>query len=185
MVWSSYNTDMQVSVRSLNQTPIISVVIGGPIGCITGVIFDPSTMKVLFMTVQLPKNQAEFYLPVNQTRDITPQHVVIDSEANLSRAEELVRYTEILKHPVTLIGYKVVTASGKPLGSCYDCIFDNTLLALAKIYVKAGWWQRLLINHHIIDVTDVVRIEAKRIVVRDAIVSELRRAKNVLPAQSS
>ncbi len=153
-------------------------------GIVAQVIVDPAYMKILFLKVTIPKSTYKLYLPSNEVRELSSHHVVINSDTSLTEADELVRYQKELAEPVLLMGYRVVTASGKRLGVCEDYIFEAETHRIIKIYVQANFWQRFLINHFIIDVADIVRIENRRIIVRDVTVSEVKQAKNVLPAES-
>ncbi len=176
---------MQVSARSLQELPIISFTTAETIGVISGVIIDQSRLKISFFLVEVPKAKKPAYLAVTEVREVTRSHCIVDADTSLTISSDLVRYKEMLSRPVLLINYRVVTASGHKLGKCYDFLFLNDSFALTKIYVKAARLQRFYINHHIIDVADVVRIEPNTIVVKDAFLTELREAKNALPVQSS
>lgn len=184
-VWSSYNGGMQINTRSILHAPVYNIELGGQIGNIASVIVEPSTLKVQFFEIGEPKRHQRLYLLSSDIRSISRNHLVINAETNLAAADELVRYTELLKNPLTLFGYKVVTNSRKKLGNCYDFVFDTTTMEITKIYVKAGLMQRLFISHHIIDVTDITEIKPGLIVVRDAIIAELRKARNILPVETT
>jgi len=178
---------MQVSARSLTNVPIIGFSTNEKLGLIQSVIIDPAKMKVLFLTVHATNSKTHAFLPASEIREITHRHCIIDSQTSLTTSEDLVRHERLIVDPVLLLRYKVVTHSSHSLGRCYDFVFDSHTMALTKIYVQATHWQRIFINHHIIDVSDVLRIKTKQhvIVVRDALLTELKEAKNVLPAQTS
>lgn len=175
---------MQVSVSSLINRSIISIATGRRMGTVAQVIVDPGHMKMLFLKVATQKSSQKLYLPANEVREMSHNHVVINSEESLAEADELVRYQKELSDPVLLLGYRVITTSGKRLGSCEDYVIEAETHRLIKLYVQANLWQRLLVNHFIIDIADLVRIENRRIIVRDATVSELKSAENALPAET-
>ena len=178
---------MQISARSLTDIPIIGFSTNEKLGLIQSVIIDPAKMKVLFLIVHTSQHKVEAFLPANEIREITHQHCIVDAQTSLTTSEDLVRHEKLLTEPVMLLRYRVMTVSGTSLGRCYDFIFDSQTMALTKIYVQATHWQRIFINNHIIDVSDVLKLEVKQriIIVRDALLTELKEAKNVLPAQTS
>ena len=178
---------MQVSARSLSEVPIIGFSTNEKLGLIQSVIIDPARMKVLFLVVQTSQGKDKAILPASEIREITHQHCIVDAQTSLTTSDDLVRHEKLLTEPVLLLRYRVMTVSGVSLGRCYDFVFDAQTMALTKIYVQATHWQRIFINHHIIDVNDVLRLDVKKrvLIVRDALLTELKEAKNVLPAQSS
>lgn len=176
---------MQINMRNIINVPVYNIVPGGQIGTIQSAIVDPVTMKVLFFCIATAKQHKPLYLLTKDVRSISHDHVVIDSESSLAAADDLVRYTDILKTPIVLFNYRVITVSQKKLGNCYDYVFEANTMEVLKIYVKASMMQRLFISHHIIDITDITEIKPGVIIVRDAIVGAVRKARNVLPVETT
>lgn len=170
---------MLVSAQNLIGLEITSIVSGQPVGQVTGFILNPSDLKVLFLVAQLADQRQMYYLLTQSIREISTEHIFIDDEDELVPKKDLVRFQELLSSPVTLLNYKVVTATSHVhLGVCSDFVFHSLSFELSKLYVKAGFWRRLLVNHNIIDVNDIVRLEPNLIVVRDSLIGEFKRAKS-------
>jgi ribosomal 30S subunit maturation factor RimM len=108
--------------------------------------------------------------------------MIIDSHQNLSEPEELLRHQEVLNHPFTLVGCKVVTQGGKKLGRVKDFSTDTQHFFVNKLNVVAPFWMLPFNNRFLIDRADIVDVEKSRIVVKDAAIKATEAVTKPLPA---
>lgn len=144
---------------------IASVQSGLPCGRIASFIVDPANLAIELITIH-DLHGAQYLLP-GDVRYIGTERVIIDAEEKLSEADDLLRHQEIIHQNYSPISSKVVTESKKKLGRVTNYAIDENNWRIAKLYVTSGLFGNPLQQEQIIDASDVVSVEANKIIVRD------------------
>lgn len=153
---------MLIRATSLINKQIRSIRDGSFIGRIADIVIDPATGKLLAYKMK-SKNK------IVSTIDIagyTPLFLVARDSDVLISTEEIIKVKKILDERINVIENKVITKSGKRLGTCEDVIFDEETSSMIKIYVKANLFGSML-RDLIIPSSSIVSITKQAIVVKD------------------
>ena len=174
---------MKLSANSVVGMPVLSLEAGRPSGKVYSILVDPNSKMAALIKIELRRGTK--YLVTKDIREINSKYVVINSEADFSDADELVKFRDFIDKPILLFNYKVKTQSGRSLGKCKNFCFDNVTSELTNIYISGVFWQKIITLHHNINASDILSISPKLIVVRDATIKSQQQSKTALPAHSS
>lgn len=162
---------------------VFSVHTGNRIGEVTGLLVRHKDFKIELLVVKTPEIEKSLYLLSSDIRAYDNNKIIIDSYQELSEADDLLRHQVLIKEDSKLFNSKVETHSGKYLGKVKDYSLDTNHFFINKIYITANWPLRLLHERLIVDRADIIEVNNKKIIVRDATIKAKSNAK-VLPAQS-
>lgn len=147
------------------DSTVASVQSGLPCGKITRFIVDPASLAISLLVIE-DLHETTYLLP-SDIRYATAERIIIDAEEKLSESDDLLRHQELITQNFDPIGCTVVTESRKKLGKVTNYAIDDTSWQIAKLYVMAGILGNPLQQEQIIEVSDVVNVENKKITVRD------------------
>jgi len=176
---------MQLLRSHLLGRQIFNIQGGYDMASVIDILVRKDDLKVLLFSLKKHDDLKQtYYLMPDDIRQIVTQRILVDREDKISEADDLIRYSNDIKHPFTLLGALVVTVSGKKLGKVIDHSCDDQFFEVKKIYVNVGLWDKLLQDQLIIDRKDVVDVTDKNIVVRDNYAKSKQAIPNVLPAEA-
>lgn len=161
---------------------VLSVHTGHKIGVVSGALVQNKNLKIELLEVLVANTKQYHYLITSDIRAYDGHKIIINSQQDLSGADELVRYQGLIESANRLIGSAVITQSGQKLGKIKDFSIDTIHFIITKIHVPGRFWQRILHERLIIDSSDIVDIKEKKIIVRDATIKS-RAGSKVLPAK--
>jgi len=154
----------------LLQKPIMSLRTGGPIGTVLELIVNPNNLKIEGWLVDDSARKQRRILLSQDVRDIIDQGFVVDDHDSLSDPGELVRLKSVLDIHFELIGKSVATENKKRLGKVNDYAFEKDAFFIQKLYVGQSLVKSFGGGSAIVDRTQIVEINNKKIIVREATV---------------
>lgn len=109
---------MLINNSRLENCPILSLHVGGPVGRVVEVIVDPDPLKVIAFRVDGPLVGKEVgdILPIASVREYSQLGIIVDSTDEFVEADTIVRVDTVLKLNFSLIGLKVKTERKTHLG---------------------------------------------------------------------
>lgn len=158
--------------QSLIGKNILSLRIGRPIGVTDEPIINPNNLQIEGWHAQELDTKQYVVLLSQDIRDILPQGFVVNDHDALSNPKELIRLSETLKHNFTVIDKTIVTTGRKRLGKVTDYTFEKDGFFIQKLYVSQSLLKSFTGGALMIDRTQIVEITNKKIVVKEATVSE-------------
>jgi uncharacterized protein YrrD len=95
-----------------------------------------------------------------------PRIVIRDTESIVA-PDEIVRVHQVLTHYAPVIRNRVITESGKDLGTVHDYLLDIDASIVLKLMVSHSFLGILHFGQRIISAKEIVRIEPEQIIVKD------------------
>ncbi|MFO0862947.1 MAG: PRC-barrel domain-containing protein [Candidatus Saccharibacteria bacterium] len=172
---------MQVLQSEFSGKPIMGVHTGEQLCVVTGFVVHPGNLKIILFIANAPLQKQPYYLLPNSIRFADSKRLIIDSAQSLSEFDELVRYQHDILHNFNPIKKKVITQSGKKLGTVVDFSFDNQHNFIQKLYVRASFFKRFLQAQFIIDRNSVIETTPNSIIVKDTVDELPATIKSPLP----
>ena len=144
---------------------------------------DKSNLKIVLLEViTLNKNEKKYVL-LSDIRSIANNLVIINSEEDIVEANDLVRFSQLIKDNYKVTGSKVITQDNKKLGTVSDFTTNYDSYELSKLYVKTNVFRRLLNTDLIIDKKQIVDVKDKAIIVKSTAIKKQTQNK-VLQAKA-
>ena len=166
-----YNVFMYILSSNLIELPIISLQSGQLVSKTKGVLIDSSTLTILALICE---PNEEFLGPILLIRDIREfaiDCILINSDSNLSEAEDIVRLRPLIEKPFVLMNIRVATEAGRRLGRVEDYTVDTGTFMVQKIYVHPTLLRGILGSSLIIDRSQITDISPKLITVKESTTS--------------
>lgn len=172
--------------KSLVNTPVLSMRLGGPIATAVEPIINPHNLKILGWWCRVPATKVHQILLVEDVREVLPEGLAVNDDAALSEPNELIRHQEVLGLHFQLMDKEVKTKRSK-LGKVSDYAYDSGSLVIIKLYVSRPLTKLLASEDTlIVDRSQIIEITDKHIIVRDTEVTateeELAPAIDAAPA---
>ena len=133
-------------------------------------LFDPRNGRIPAVIV-LPKGviglpRGSALLPAEAILGWQEGMVFIQDEEAITPPEDLVRLKDLVDGHFSLIGVRVLTESGKKIGTVEDYSVETKLLSINKLVVRRQlWW--FFSFQEVIPLKRVVSMEPKRVVIKD------------------
>lgn len=133
------------------------------LGTIGGILIHPDRSTVEGFFVRRPGLLRTSGLFLS-SQDITRfgRRILVRDAERVAPAEEYLRIAPLLADPRTVLGQRIRTESGAPLGRCRDVQFENTTMRLTWIFPR-----RLLRWREPIAARQILEIRREAIIVRD------------------
>jgi sporulation protein YlmC with PRC-barrel domain len=136
------------------------------LGEVSDVLVDPADGSFVGLEVLLPKNKIK-YIPLPEIKGFGRGMVMIKGVESLSDRKDVVRIDKMLKNKVIIIGSKVVTEEGETVGKVTEATLNLKLSALERLYVRPPLSLKFLTDSLVIPAKNIVRIEEKKIIIKD------------------
>jgi uncharacterized protein YrrD len=136
------------------------------LGSVTRVLIDPADGALLALVVNV-RSRDEKYIPQTEVKGFGEGVVIVEGVSSLSDAEEVIKIAEALEEEPIILGAEVVTEAGDYLGRVDDATLDLGTGSLKSLYVNPKYLGKLLGEQKIISLKQVLRIEKRRIIVKD------------------
>ncbi len=167
-----YNEGMMRLSGQFNQLPLLSLHAGHPVGHVTGLLVDPHKLTVAGFWCQTLRAATPYILLPSVIRDIQGKKgFIIDHEDSLSEPQELVRLSDIIDINYQLRDKKIVTQSKQRLGKVVDFVVDDLSWRITKLHAERPAWKAFVANAFTIDRDDILSLDDKHVVVRDATIA--------------
>lgn len=173
--------------QQLIGKPVMSLRTGSPIGKVIDIILNPNNLKIEGWFVNDHTRRQRRILLSQDVRDIIGQGFVVNDHDSLSDPSELIRLKSTLDIAFELIDKPVSTESNKRLGKVSDYAFEKDAFFVQKLYVSQSIMKSFSGGNVIVDRTQIVEINNRKVIVRDATVpgkAEKVKPKNAQPAMS-
>ncbi len=157
---------MQVRYTRSIGLPVIEEDTGEALGSIAGALLNPDTGAVEGFFVR----GSGFFSPGSPfllTADILHWgiRVTVRDRDSLSSIDDLVRLRALLESGRPMLGQRIVTESGRPLGRCEDVQFTTKDFRLQWIFPRRFWRRGVALP-----ASQILEVRRDAIVVRDSVV---------------
>lgn len=163
---------MLLQSKSLSNAPVMSLHTGHAIGHLAQPIIDPHNLEVIGFYVGGEANDAhpeQLIVLTRDFRDISPRRCMVNSSDELTSANDLHKYKDVLDLNFHLIDKRVKTESKKRLGKIDDFVINTESFAVQKLYVSQSLLKSFGTHSLIIDRSQVVSVTDSEVIVADAV----------------
>ena len=158
---------MQKSFREILGLPIREKLSRGLIGRVDELVVNPANGEVLAFFTRRDK---KLILPTVDISRVAADTIWVENPEALATPDEIIRIFEVIKMNSPIFANKVFTVSRQFLGEVVDFRFETNGWVLTKIDVA----KKILgipTSQKLINSSQIVRIKANEITVRDAVVA--------------
>lgn len=167
-----YNRLMYVLASRLADLGVISLQTGEVIATAEDLLVDRDELElVAFRCETTGRRPAPRVLLYRDLRQLAVDCLIVDSDDELSEANDIVRVQRLLEENFHPVGTAVVTDTGRRLGKVEDFTINTESGRTQKIYVRRSLWRSWIGSSLIIDRNQIIDVARDRIVVRDATVT--------------
>ena len=159
---------MQKLITAIIGKKVFSVHDGAAVAEVVGWLINKDNFKVELLAVAVPKSKAHKYILPDAIRVSTDRQIIINSQEDITEADELVRQSKMIASKYKLVGSKVETQSGKKLGRVIDFSFDYNTFYIGKIQVVSRFPQRITRESFVINRSAVIEVQGNTVIVKDA-----------------
>lgn len=165
---------MLLTSAQLQKLEVTSLQTGQPIGQTIAVIIDPFKLRVAGFYLDTGTDNI---LLADDMRELSPQHILINSTDVLTNEAELPRLAEVLAMNYELVGKAVMSRSKQRLGSVEAYVIDSLNADIQKLHVRQPLLRSFSGGTLIVDRRQIVEINNRMVVVEDAAASKPAWAK--------
>ena len=125
--------------RKYLSLPIISLQEGQQIGYVKNLILDASTKSLAAIVVD-PKGlfKDQRIIPYSKVVSVGDDAITIDKESHVEKTSNLPELLDLVKEKLTIIGTKMVTETGKTLGTAEEYYIDPKTGEITQIEISGG-----------------------------------------------
>lgn len=167
-----YNVGMVKFVSQLIGADIILFQERAIVGRVTRVLIDPDDGSLVGFVAKPVHQNKDSYIPTSEVKGLGKKLIIVEGLSSLSEADDVIKIDKVLRNEPMIIGSQVYSESGQHLGRVEDATLDMTLAVLKKLYVKPLFLAGILKEQQLIDASQIVKIEEKKIIVRDSKIKE-------------
>jgi uncharacterized protein YrrD len=162
---------------------VMSLRNGSPIGRITGVVINPNNLKIEGWFTQDTFSRRPLILLTQDVRDFIPQGFVVNDHDDMSPPTDLVRLKPVLDIHFEIVDRQVITENKNKLGKVTDYAFDKDTGFIEKLYVGQSMLKSFGGGTKMIDRSQIVEVTDRKIVVKEALVTDPTPVPAAVPAQ--
>ncbi|EHQ87304.1 PRC-barrel domain-containing protein [Desulfosporosinus youngiae] len=125
--------------RKFLSLPIISLQEGQQIGYVKNLILNASTKSLAAIVVD-PKGffKDQRIIPYSKVVSVGDDAITIGKESHVEKTSSLPELLELVKEKLTIIGTKMVTETGKTLGTADEYYVDPSTGEITQIEISGG-----------------------------------------------
>jgi sporulation protein YlmC with PRC-barrel domain len=161
---------------------IMSLRTGGKVATAVEPIINPHNLKIEGWYCEDVFNKEMLVLLSQDVRDFVPQGLAVNDYDVLTHPDELIRLRAILALEFQLIGKRVVSNHKRKLGKVSDYALETSTMRVQKLYVARPVYRSLSTGQLSIDYAQIIEINDKHIVVREADIPATHHIKAAIPA---
>lgn len=158
----------------LEGMPVHSLQTGKEVGVIKTAIINPNNLVIPAFYCLRTGQSEDLILHADDIREIGIFGAVIDDEDLMMADEDLVRLKKIIELDFTLIGAHVVTDHEHKIGKVGEYVLNGESFLVQKLHVTQSLLKSFATGSRIIDRKQIIKVEGKKIVVREATVKTPR-----------
>jgi uncharacterized protein YrrD len=125
--------------RKFLSLPIISLQEGQQIGYVKSLILDAGTKSLAAIIVD-PKGffKDQRIIPYTKVVSVGDDAITIDKESHVEKTSNLPELLELVREKLSIIGTKIITESGKTLGTADEYYIDPASGKITQIEISSG-----------------------------------------------
>ena len=151
------------------NVPLMSLQTGSRLGTTYQAIIDPRRLQVIAYFCSGPHIDIKpAVIHTSDIRELGNMGIIIDSSDKIMDPEELPRLLEVINFNFQLEGKPVVEENGHKVGRVATYTLDTITFYIAKLHVQPGILQSLTLTEVLIDRSQIISVDDKKIVVRQA-----------------
>ena len=160
---------MLVSASNLIDCPVLSLHVGGQIARVTELVVDPDNLSLIAVRVDgsLIKDEEGDILMMDSVREFSRAGMIIDSEDEFVREDDIVRVKKVLDLNFELRGLKVVTKTKAKLGKVSDFVLQSNTWNVQQLIVQRPVMKAFIDPELTIDRSRVVEVDDYKITVKE------------------
>lgn len=160
---------MLINSSRLKGCPILSLHVGGQIARVTDLIIDPDNLHLIAVRVEGPMVEPEegSLLVMDSVREFSRAGMIVDSNDEFVRGEDIVWVQKVLKLNFDLIGLKVVTKKGVKLGKVEDFVLQSSSWDVQQLIVRRPIMKALIDPELTIGRSRIVEVDDYQVVIKE------------------
>lgn len=125
--------------RKFLSLPIISLQEGQQLGYVKSLILDAGKKSLAAIVVD-PKGffKDQRIIPYSKVVSVGDDAITIDKESHVEKSSSIPELLDLVKEKLTIIGTKMVTESGKTLGTAEEYYVDPSTGKITQIEISGG-----------------------------------------------
>lgn len=151
-----------------NERDILSLRTGSIVGHAYSPIINPNNLKIEGWYAAENGAEGDMILPVAEVREVIDRGFIVNDHSAITPSEDLVRMSDITKLQFELIGKTVKSDMKRKLGKVHNYAVDESSMIVQKMYVTPGALRGITKQDLVIDRSQIVEINNREIIVRDA-----------------
>lgn len=160
----------------------MSLQTGETVAILANLLIEPGNLELVAFRCESGRTDLRHpLLLVQDIRQIALDCIVIDSEDELTEADDIVRLKTLLTENFTPQNKPVITDLGRRLGYVEDYTINLETNRLQKLYVKRPLWRSWLGASLIIDRSQIIDVTPQHILIRDATIKSPSLATEPMP----
>lgn len=158
---------------------------GGQIARVTDLIVDPNNLSLIAVRVEGPLVDPDEgdILMMSAVREFSRVGMIIDSNDEFVRSEDVVRIQKILELNFNLIGLKVVTKKQAKLGKVADFVLQSGNWSVQQLIVQRPIMKAFIDPELIIDRSRIVEVDDYQVVVKEEHEKSKTKLKKAAPIE--
>jgi len=165
---------MQTPSRQLLGSAVYSIEDGTNIAVVKGYVIAPAGLKIIAFALEHLQDREKYFLLPADIKLINKGKVYVNSAADISLFEDLVRHQEVISKNYSPLGSRVETDDGKKLGKVVEFSLEPEHCYISKLRVSPPILSRIMSTGLLIDRSNIINVLPGLIVVD----SDKIRAKN-------
>lgn len=175
---------MYILASQLKNLPVLSLQTGQPLATVVRPLIKRETLEIAAIECQVGRFRRQTsVIMMRDIRQIAGDCIVIDSFEDIEDASEIVRLRDIVEADFNPLGKLVINESQYQLGKVEDYTINLETYMLQKLYVQQSMLKSILFNSLVVDRTQIIDVDAKRFVVKDATEKKIKLAAQPAPAK--
>ncbi len=160
---------MLIHASRLIGCPVLSLHVGGQIARVTDLIVDPDNLALIAVRVEGPVvDPAEGdILLMDSVREFSRAGMIIDSNDEFVRDEDIVRVQKVLKLNFDLQGLKVVTKKQSKLGKVADYVLQSSTWEVQQLIVQRPVIKAFIDPELTIDRNRIIEVDDYKVTIKE------------------
>lgn len=148
---------------------VLSIHVGGPIGQVGSMVFDPNDLKIsaFKLTGSLIKPGDANLLESRSVREFSNLGMIVDSADELVKQGEILALEEVMRLNFEVNGLKVESEKGAKIGRVVDFLVDENDFRILKLIVKRPIMKALMDPELVIDRSEITEVTDTKIIIKD------------------
>lgn len=167
---------------SLKNLPVLSLQDGSIVTRVDEAVINPDTLEIsAFKCASLPGLPAEPVVLPRDLRQLSADGLIVNFADDISSAPDVVRLAPLFANPYRLEGSRVISDMQRRLGRVEDFTVNAETYRVQRLHVKRPIMRSLMGSSLVIDRTQILDVNRREIVVKEATINEAALAPRTVP----